>query len=178
MRYARPIIVTIVFGAIEYALVMTRTGSLPLPTGLNVTVLALPAIAAGILGGAIPGAIVGAIFGVSAWSLATTPLFQNPVISISPRVLIGPAAAGTYALLRRTNEWLALAVAGVAAVVVGTGGVLVLGSLINSQVGAPYISPDAARDVAVTNIPSESLLGAVTALAAGLVRKLLDRRLA
>lgn len=176
MRYARPAIVTVVMAALEYVLVTTRSGSIQLPTGLNVTVLAVPAIIAGILGGVVPGALVGVVFGATALSLATTPLFQNPVIAIVPRLLIGPAAALTYTLLRKRNEALALVVGGAVGAVVGTGLVLLLGTIVNGPIGAPYIAPDAARDVAIANIPSEATLGALSALVVGLAVLFIQRR--
>ena len=70
---------------------------------LGVTTLHLPAIIGAILEGPIVGAIVGLVFGlVSLYRTVTTgsilaPIMLNPMVSVLPRILIGPA---TYYALR------------------------------------------------------------------------------
>jgi uncharacterized membrane protein len=171
MRQPKRIAVTVALAAIQFALSATRTGSLPLPTGLNVSVFAVPATLAGVLAGPLSAALVGAVFGAMTLALATTPLFQNPIVALVPRIVFGPIAALTYLALRRTSEPLALVTAGAIGPAVNTGLVLILAAVLTSPVGAPYIAPDAAWDVARTSIPAEAILGAAVTLAVGLAAR-------
>ena len=170
---ARIAVVSVTFGVLQLGLAFTGVSSLPLPTGLNVTLLALPATLAGVLGGPIAGAIVGAIFGTTSVVLATTPLFQNPVIAILPRVLVGPAAAAGLQVTKRRGLPLALAAAGALGAATNTGLVLVLATLITSPIGAPYLPPDAAFDIARTNLPAEVVVAGVVTIAVGLAARAL-----
>lgn len=167
MREPKSIVITALLAAVQFGLAATRTGSVPLPTGLNVSVFAIPAVLAGVLVGAVSALLVGAVFGAMTLALATTPLFQNPIIAILPRLVFGPVAAVAYNLVRPTNELLALTVAGAIGPVVNTGLVLILAAVITGPVGAPYLSPEAAWDVARANIPAEAILGAIVTLVVG-----------
>jgi hypothetical protein len=55
--------------------------------------------------------------------------------------------------------------------VVNTGLVLLLAAVLTSPVGAPFVSPDAAWEVARTTIPAEAILGATVTLAVGLAAR-------
>lgn len=171
MREPRGIVITALLAALQFGLAVTRVGALPLPTGLNVSVFSIPAVLAGVLVGVVSAALVGAVFGVMTLALATTPLFQNPIIAIVPRLIFGPVSALAYIALRSVNEALALMVAGALGPVVSTGLVLVLAAVLTSPVGAPYISPEAAWDVARANIPAEAILGAIVTLVVGLAAR-------
>lgn len=171
MREPRGIIITAVLAAVQFGLAAARMGSVPLPTGLNLTLFSIPAVLAGVLVGVVAAALVGAVFGAMTLALATTPIFQNPVIAIVPRLLFGPVAAVSYTLVRRTNELLALAVAGALGPAVNTGLVLLLAAALTGPVGAPYLSPEAAWDVARANIPAEAILGAIVTLVVGMAAR-------
>ena len=166
MGSTRMVAITGVLAIIQLALVLTGLGSVPLPTGLNVTVLAIPSVLAGVLAGPIAGAVVGGVFGVTSLALATSPLFQNPVIAIVPRVLIGPIAASYIAASdpprgprawprwrsRRGRE---------------QGPRPCSGDRPPGPLDAPYLAPAAAWDVARTNLPSEVVLAALVAVVVG-----------
>lgn len=171
MREPRGVVITAVLAAIQFALAATRTGSVPLPTGLNVSIFSVPAVLGGVLVGVVSAALIGAVFGAMTLALATTPLFQNPIIAIVPRLVFGPVAALAYGLLRPANEALALAVAGAVGPAVNTGLVLLLAAVLTGPVGAPYVSPDAAWEVARANIPAEAILGAIVTVVVGLAAR-------
>lgn len=167
MRHQKDIAVTVVLAAVQVAIALTRTGTLPLPTGFNVSLFAVPAVLAAVLSGVVSATVVGAVFGAMTLALATTPLFQNPIVALGPRLVFGAVAALTYLALRRINWPLALIVAGAIGPAVNTGLVLLLATVLFSPVGAPYLSPDAAWDVARATIPAESIVGALVALVVG-----------
>lgn len=167
MRDPKGIVITAILAAVQFALAAARTGSIPLPTGLNVSIFSIPAVLAGVLVGVVSAALVGAVFGAMTLALATTPLFQNPIVAIAPRLVFGAVSALAYNVLRPVNEALALTVAGALGPVVNTGLVLVLAAVLTGPVGAPYLSPEAAWDVARANIPAEAILGAIVTLVVG-----------
>lgn len=171
IRDLRGIVITAVLAAVQFGIAVTRVGSIPLPSGLNVSPFAIPAVLGGVLVGVLSAAIVGLVFGVMTLALATTPLFQNPIIAIVPRLVFGPAAAVTYRLLRPVHEVLALVVAGALGPALNTGLVLLLATVLTGPVGAPFVSPDAAWDVARSNIPAEALLGAIVTVVVGLAAR-------
>jgi uncharacterized membrane protein len=171
MRDPKGIVITAILAGVQFALAATRSGSVPLPTGLSVSIFSIPAVLAGVLVGVISAVLVGAVFGAMTLALATTPLFQNPIVAIVPRLVFGAVSALVYRGLRPVNEALALTVAGALGPVVNTGLVLLLAAVLTGPVGAPYMSPDAAWDVARTNIPAEAILGAIVTLVVGLAAR-------
>lgn len=167
MISVRTLAITGVLAVLQLGLAVTGLGSVPLPTGLNVTILAIPSILAGVLAGPIAGATVGVVYAATSLALATSPVFQDPVIAIVPRALIGPIAALVYRAVRPINDVLALGLAGVAGAVANTGLVLALALVLRGPSGAPYLAPGAAWDIAGTNLPSEAALTALVAVVVG-----------
>lgn len=111
----RDTVVAGVLGGVAILLAVTRLGMIPMPTGVNATIMHLPAILGGIMEGPVVGMLVGLIFGLYSF-LQSGSFFVDPLVSILPRVLIGPVAAWVY---RGTGRvWLA-AVAGTLANTVG-----------------------------------------------------------
>lgn len=176
MRTSWRLIVTAVLAAIQVAMIVSGLNTVPLPNGLNVTVLPVPSILAGVLAGPVAGAAVGAAFGLTSFALATTSLFQNPVLAIVPRILIGPIAAFVYRRAERVNAVLALVLAGAAGAITNTGLVLVLAVLLPGPSGGPYLSPEAAQQVAITGLPWETLVAAIATLVVGLAGRAAMRK--
>lgn len=177
MSSPRTLAITGVLAVLQLGLAVSGFGSVPLPTGLNVTILAIPSILAGVLAGPIAGAIVGVVFGATSFALATSPLFQDPVVAILPRVLIGPIAALVFRAVRPINGVLALGLAGVAGAVANTGLVLALAIVLPGPSGAAYLAPVAAWEVGGTNLPSEASVAAlVTVIVGSAVRLAAARR--
>lgn len=167
MNSPRTLVITGVLAVLQLGLAVTGLGSVLLPTGLNVTILAIPSILAGVLAGPVAGAVVGGVFGATSFALATSPLFQDPVIAMVPRVLIGPIAALVYRAVRPINNVLALGLAGVAGAVANTGLVLALAIVRPGPTGAAYLAPSAAWQIVGTNLPSEAIVAALVVVVVG-----------
>jgi uncharacterized membrane protein len=106
-NYTRVVAISGVMSAITVLLVITPLGLVPWFSGASLTVMQVPVIIAAILEGPIAGLIVGAIFGISSLLRAAVapngvfdPIFVNPVVSILPRLLIGPVSYLVYKVLK------------------------------------------------------------------------------
>ena len=167
-KAVRTIVVSGVLAAIQIVLGLTGLGFIPLPTGVNATILHIPAILAGVVAGGVAGVATGCIFGLFSFLRATTPLFQNPVIAFGPRLLIGFVAFIVYRAVKPINEVLALALAGALGTLTNTVLVLSLAVLLPSPAGTPYLAPELAWTVALTNAPAEVLVATIITVAVGL----------
>lgn len=91
--------------AITLLLVLFRIGLIPVPTpAANATISHIPAIIGGILEGPLVGLVIGLGFGFGSFSVATIPMFKDPLVAILPRLFIGVTAAWTFSALRRANR--------------------------------------------------------------------------
>src|SRR3972149_5222017 len=104
----RKIVVTGVLGAIAVLLGLTRLGFIPWFTGASLTIMHVPVIIGAVLEGPLVGAGIGLIFGIfSMIQAAVAPTgpadawFTNPIISVLPRILIGPVAWLVWTALKR-----------------------------------------------------------------------------
>jgi len=102
----RKIAVAGVLSAIAIVLGVTRLGFIPWFSGASVTILQVPVIIGAVLEGPLVGLIIGLLFGLSSLLQAaiapTGPVdlaFTNPLISVVPRLLIGPVAWLLYRLV-------------------------------------------------------------------------------
>lgn len=83
--------------AVTMVLGLTPLGIIPIGP-LNATILHVPVIIGAVLEGPVVGFVIGLIFGLFSLYRAAVggsvlaPLFLNPVVTILPRVLIGPVA--------------------------------------------------------------------------------------
>jgi uncharacterized membrane protein len=162
----RKIVIAGVMGAISIFLGATHLGFIPWLAGAALTIMHVPVIIGAVLEGPWVGLAIGFIFG--AFSLiqgAIAPTgpadvwFTNPLVSIAPRLLIGPAAWLVYRALQNANEILALGVAGVAGSLTNT--LLVLGAL-----GLLGLLPwGLIGTIAVTNGIPEAILAAIITVA-------------
>jgi uncharacterized membrane protein len=177
---------------------LTGVGFIPLPLGA-VTILHVPVIIGAVLEGPLAGLFIGLLFGlfslIQSAIAAASPLdaaFVNPLISVLPRICIGPAAWVLYALIsgelrrRRTipgaaapeaevsrvkvsREIAALITASIAGSLVNT--CLVLSALgLSGQLPWPVIFT-----VAAANGPPEAAVAAVIVLAIVLAWKRIPR---
>ncbi len=130
----RKIVIAGVMGAISIFLGATHLGFIPWFAGAALTVMHVPVIIGAVIEGPVVGAVIGLIFG--AFSLiqgAVAPTgpadvwFVNPLVSIVPRLCIGPVAWLLYRALRPIKEIVGVTAAGVAGSLTNT--VLVLGVL-------------------------------------------------
>lgn len=104
----RKIVITGVLSAISVFLGITRLGFIPWITGASLTIMQVPVIIGAVLEGPVVGLAIGFIFGVfSLIQAAVAPTgpadvwFTNPLLSILPRLFIGPASWLVYRLLER-----------------------------------------------------------------------------
>jgi len=130
----RKIVISGVLGAISIFLGASHLGFIPWVGGAALTIMHVPVIIGAVLEGPLVGFLIGLIFG--AFSLLQGALaptgpadvwFTNPLVSIAPRVLIGPVTWLVYKALRHHNEPVALVVAGITGSLTNT--ILVLGVL-------------------------------------------------
>lgn len=114
----RKIVITGVLSAISIFLGITRLGFIPWITGASLTIMQVPVIIGAVLEGPVVGLAIGLIFGVfSLIQAAVAPTgpadvwFTNPLLSVLPRLFIGPMSWLIFRLLKRW-EIPALIVAG------------------------------------------------------------------
>jgi uncharacterized membrane protein len=119
----------------------------------------VPVIIGGVLEGQVVGFIVGLLFGVFSWLQAPTdpsnPAFLNPLVSILPRLFIGITSAYAYQALRKMNEIVALATAGIVGTLTNT--ILVVGMIIllgyaPAAVIIPLVVPNVIAEIIIAVI--------------------------
>jgi len=143
----RKIVITGVMGAISAFLGITRWGYLPAIGPTSITIMHIPVIIGAVLEGPIVGVGIGLIFGLTSMLQAAIapiqildPLFVNPLLSVLPRLLIGPAA---WLVWNSLKKWPAfgLIAAGIAGSLTNT--ILVLGMLgiliFNFNIAIPQV---------------------------------------
>ena len=130
----KKIVVAGAMSAIAIFLGATRLGFIPWFAGASLTIMAVPVIIGAILEGPVVGFVIGLIFGVfSLIQAAVAPQgptdvwFVDPLVSVLPRLFIGPAAWFVFRLLARWKKSLALVLGAVAGSLTNT--ILVLGML-------------------------------------------------
>jgi uncharacterized membrane protein len=130
----RKIVVAGVMSAIAILLGATHWGFIPWFGGVSITIMHLPVIIGAVLEGPIVGLIIGFLFGlfslIQGAIAPTGPVdvwFVNPLLSILPRLFIGPLAWLAYRALAKINQVLALIVAGIVGSLTNT--ILVLGMI-------------------------------------------------
>ena len=161
----RKIVITGILGAITIFLGVTRWGFLPWFGGISITIMHIPVIIGAILEGPIVGLAIGLIFGIFSMIQAavapnfpTDVWFTNPLLSILPRLFIGPIAWLVWQPLKRWPV-VGMALSGIAGSVTNT--VLVLG-----MIGLMGLLPWAALGaVAVANGLPEAAASAVLVVA-------------
>jgi uncharacterized membrane protein len=111
---------------------------------IAITFMHVPAIIGGVMEGPVVGLIVGGAFGAFSLFLASqqpagspNAIFVDPIISIVPRLFIGPVAWLVYRALKVFGEQAGLVGAGVAGTLTNT--VLVIGA-ISLRLGADFFA--------------------------------------
>jgi len=132
----RAIVITGLMAAIAVVLGWTHWGFIPWFGGAALTIMHVPAIIAAIIVGPFSGAVVGLVFGLfSMLQAALAPTgpadvwFTNPLLSVLPRLFIGPAAWLIYQTLKR-RQVAAMGIAGAVGSLVNTGLVLTMIGLL------------------------------------------------
>ncbi|MDR2768200.1 MAG: ECF transporter S component [Treponema sp.] len=187
----KKIVISGVLAAVSIVLGLTGLGFVTWIPGASLTIMHVPVIIGALLEGPLVGAVIGFLFGVfsliQASIIAVQPAdaaFINPLISVLPRLFIGPAAWFVYALFAgkffrpasaplRTGglrETVAIAAGALAGSIVNT--VLVLSALAIFRI----IPWQLIAVVASFNGPVEAALAAVLTLAVVLAWKRVPRR--
>jgi uncharacterized membrane protein len=161
----RTIVIAGVLSAIAILLGITRWGFIPWFGGISLTIMHVPVIIGAVLEGPVVGALIGLIFGLfSMIQAAVAPNgpgdvpFTNPLISVLPRLVIGPVAWLVWRALRRWPV-AGLLGAGIAGSLTNTGLVLGMFGLLGL---APWAL---VGSVAVANGLPEAALSALLVLA-------------
>jgi len=130
----RKIVMTGVLGAISVLLGITHWGFIPWFSGASLTIMHVPVIIGAVLEGPVVGLLIGLIFGLfSLLQGAIAPTgpadvwFTNPLLSILPRLFIGPAAWAIWVALKRWPV-VGLIASGIAGSLTNT--ILVLGMIV------------------------------------------------
>jgi len=155
----RGIVISGVLGAVAIVLGATRIGFIPMPTGINATIMHVPAIIGGILEGPLVGGLIGTIFGIYSFVQATTPMFKDPIVAIVPRMFIGIFAAWAYMAARPAGEWWGITAAAVVGTATNT--ILVLGL----GVARHYLPAKVAWTVGLTHGIPEIIVAVIVSLA-------------
>ncbi len=129
----RKIVITGVLSAVSIFLGITRLGFIPWLSGASLTIMQVPVILGAVLEGPIVGLAIGLVFGIfSLIQAAVAPTgpadvwFTNPLLSILPRLFIGPISWLVFESLKRWKIP-ALIVSGIAGSLSNT--ILVLGMI-------------------------------------------------
>jgi uncharacterized membrane protein len=129
----RKIVVTGVLGAISVFLGLSRLGFIPWVSGASLTIMHIPVIIGAVLEGPVVGIGISLIFGlfsmIQAAIAPTGPAdvwFTNPLISVLPRLFIGPVAWLAWKALQRWPV-VGLMTSGIAGSLTNT--ILVLGTI-------------------------------------------------
>ena len=169
----RKIVITGALGAVAILLGLTHWGFIPWFAGISLTIMHVPVIIGAILEGPIVGAGIGLIFGLfSLVQAAVAPsgpgdvVFTNPLISILPRLFIGPVAWLVWTGLKKLPAF-GLIVSGIAGSLTNT--ILVLGMF---GVYGIYSWP-VLGGIAVTNgLPEAAVSAIITLVVVGITLQL------
>jgi len=163
----RDLVITGLMGAIAVVLGWTHWGFIPWFSGVSLTIMHVPAVIAAVIVGPVSGMAVGLIFGIfSMVQAAVAPSgpadvwFTNPLLSVLPRLFIGPAAWLVWLSLKRW-EPLALLAAGAVGSLTNTGLVLGMIGLLG------YLPWALLGGIVVANGLPEALVSALITAAVG-----------
>ena len=107
-KTTQALVITGLMAAIAVFLGWTHWGFIPWFGGAALTIMHIPAIIAAVLAGPLSGSAVGLIFGIFSMIQAaqaptgpTDVWFTNPLLSVLPRLFIGPFAWLAYSAIKR-----------------------------------------------------------------------------
>ncbi|MBN1264201.1 MAG: ECF transporter S component [Anaerolineales bacterium] len=130
-KQTRAVVITALMAAVTVVLGWTHWGFIPWFGGVSLTIMHIPVVIAAVLVGPVSGLGVGLVFGIfSMIQAAVAPTgptdvwFTNPLLSVVPRLFIGPAA---WLVWRALKRWPAAALLAAGAAGSLTNTALVLG---------------------------------------------------
>ncbi|MFL0246596.1 ECF transporter S component [Candidatus Clostridium stratigraminis] len=159
--------------AISIVLGATGYGFIPLPMA-KATILHIPVIIGAVLEGPIVGAMIGLLFGVFsliqnyvAPSSALFFAFQNPLVSVLPRILIGIFSYYTYKYMFSKKELIKVGAAALIGTLTNTVGVLSMINLLYADHAAKALKVTSATvtkviyGIALTNGIPEAIVAVI-----------------
>ncbi len=172
----RKIVIAGVMSAISIFLGITHLGFIPWFSGASLTIMQVPVIVGAVLEGPIVGLVVGLIFGVfSLIQAAIAPTgpadvwFTNPLLSILPRLFIGPFAWWIYKSFKR---W-----AYPSLVAAGIGGSLTNTVLVLSMIGVLGFLPwETLPPIVLANGLPEAAVSAILVVAVVSIWQRIERK--
>ncbi len=171
----RKIVITGVLSAISIFLGVTRLGFIPWISGASLTIMQVPVIIGAVLEGPVVGLGIGFIFGVfSLIQAAVAPTgptdvwFTNPLLSIMPRLFIGPVS---WLIFRGLKRWKIPAL-----IAAGIGGSLTNTALVLGMIGLlGYVPWQAMLAIILANGLPEAAASAILVVAVVSIWQQLDR---
>lgn len=152
----RDIVISGLLGGISIFLGLTGWGFIPMPTGVQATIMHVPVIIGAVLEGPVVGTMVGFIFGFFSWAMPRgAAFFVDPLVSILPRLFIGVVSYWVFKSVARLNTHVAMVLAGIVGSLTNT--ILVL-SMIALR---GYMPANAAKVIALTNGLPEAIVSGV-----------------
>ncbi len=119
----RKITIAGLLGGISILLGVTSLGFIPTPLGITLTIMHIPVILGALLEGPYVGLATGLIFGLSSFLAPRSPSMADPLVSVLPRLLIGPMTYLAYKASKKA--WLG-AIVGTATNTIGVLGMILL----------------------------------------------------
>lgn len=152
----RDVVISGLLGGISIFLGMTGWGFIPMPTGVQATIMHLPVIIGAVLEGPVVGTLVGFIFGFFSWAMPRgVAFFVDPLVSILPRLFIGIVSYWVFKNVARLNTHVAIVLSGIIGSLTNT--VLVL-SMVALR---GYLPVNVVKVIAVTNGLPEAIVSGV-----------------
>jgi uncharacterized membrane protein len=172
----RKIVITGVMSAISIFLGITHLGFIPWFSGASLTIMQVPVIIGAVLEGPLVGLIIGLFFGVfSLIQAAVAPTgptdvwFTNPLLSILPRLFIGPMA---WLIYRGMKRWKIPAL-----IAAGIGGSLTNTALVLGMIGVLGFLPwKSLLPIVIANGLPEAAVSAVLVVAVVSIWQRIEQR--
>ena len=143
----RKLTVISILSAITAIMVFTPLGMIPIFGVISATTCLLPCLIGLLIEGPMTGGILGLVFGLLSMlkayispMLTMDPMFQNPLVSVLPRVIVPLAAWQVYrlmasnALSRTSDKYIGYTLASIAGSVLHTLLVLLMVALFNGSI--------------------------------------------
>lgn len=164
----------LVGGLILFSVVLGTTdlGYIEVPTEARyATTMHLPTIVASLLEGWPAGFVVGLVFGMTSMFSSGSPMAQDPIVALVPRVLVGLTPYLTYRGLSGYHDWIRLGCAAVVGTLTNT--CLFLGF----SVVRGFMPIDSALGIALTHGLPEVVLAVVIVIPAVIILRRVERYL-
>lgn len=165
----------IIGGLILFSVILgtTKLGFIPVPTeAKHATTMHLPTIIASLVEGWPIGMVLGAIFGITSMYSAGSPMAQDPIIALLPRLLVGVTPYFVYIYLKKWNYFVRIGVAAIVGTMTNT--ILFLGLAVYKG----FIPLSKAVSVAVTHGVPEAVVAVLLTIPGVILLRKIKARLA